>query len=362
MSTRLVVVLGYSDARRGELHPVCAARLARAAEVTTPDDVVVLSGWARVPHTYSEAELMQAAWRGAAREVVVDPDARTTVENMANALNDVLRVGAHEVLVVTSSWHAPRAKAALRWLLRHTGFRVRSTLARRALAQGVPPRAGALAAPPVPALGAGRTSGRSARRRDALRRLATSPSRAVSAHTPAVAHSRPLGDDVSVETPRVPRRRAQAAAARALADLVAAAAALGPDRVPDGRSMPSSARSTASSARTTGSGTGCRSATSSRLDALAPAARVPHVRAGRRSAFPRTGSSSRSNGHVFRLLALDAFPETTKENYVTRYAFAERCRERADPDRRARSSTSPRARRARRSTGCARRRSSATCT
>lgn len=126
MTPRLVVVLGYSDSGRGELHPECAARLERAAEVTTADDVVVLSGWARVPHTYSEAELMRAAWRGAAHEVVVDPDARTTVENMANALNDVLRVGAKEVVVVTSSWHAPRAKSALRWLLRHTGIRVRS--------------------------------------------------------------------------------------------------------------------------------------------------------------------------------------------------------------------------------------------
>ena len=124
-ATRLVVVLGYSDGGRGELHPVCAARLERAAELTTPDDVVVLSGWARVPDTHSEAELMRAAWRGAAREVVVDPDARTTVENMANAVNDVLRVGAREVLVVTSSWHAPRATIALRWLLRSTGIRVR---------------------------------------------------------------------------------------------------------------------------------------------------------------------------------------------------------------------------------------------
>ena len=125
-TTRLVVVLGYSDGGRGELHPVCAARLERAAEVTTSDDVVVLSGWARVPDTHSEAELMRAAWRGAAREVVIDPDARTTVDNMANAMNDVLRVGAGEVLVVTSSWHAPRAKAALRWLLRSTGIRVRA--------------------------------------------------------------------------------------------------------------------------------------------------------------------------------------------------------------------------------------------
>ena len=74
---------------------------------------------------------MRAAWRGSAREVVVDPDARTTVENMANALNDVLRVGAREVVVVTSSWHAPRAKAALRWLLLHTGVRVRSASPRR---------------------------------------------------------------------------------------------------------------------------------------------------------------------------------------------------------------------------------------
>ena len=125
-ATRVVVVLGRSDVGRGELHPVCAARLARAAEVTTAADVVVLSGWARVPDTHSEAELMRAAWRGEAREVVVDPDARTTVDNLANALDDIVRVGASDVLVVTSSWHARRAKAALRWLLRSTGIRVRA--------------------------------------------------------------------------------------------------------------------------------------------------------------------------------------------------------------------------------------------
>jgi uncharacterized SAM-binding protein YcdF (DUF218 family) len=69
---------------------------------------------------------MRAAWRGAARELVVDPDARTTVENLANALNDILRVGAHQVVVVTSSWHALRAATAMRWLLRSTGTRVRT--------------------------------------------------------------------------------------------------------------------------------------------------------------------------------------------------------------------------------------------
>jgi uncharacterized SAM-binding protein YcdF (DUF218 family) len=123
---RVVVVLGYSDGVHGELHPICAERLACAANLTTPGDVVVLSGWARAPGAQSEAELMRVAWNGAAREVVVDPDARTTVENLANALNDVLRVGAREVVIVTSAWHAARAKAALRWLLRHTGIKVRS--------------------------------------------------------------------------------------------------------------------------------------------------------------------------------------------------------------------------------------------
>lgn len=123
-ATRVVVVLGYSDGGRGELHPVCADRLARAAELTTDDDVVVLSGWARVAGTPSEAELMAAAWSGRAREVVVDPVARTTVGNAVNARDDVERVGAAEVIVVTSRWHAPRATAAFRLILRGTRVRV----------------------------------------------------------------------------------------------------------------------------------------------------------------------------------------------------------------------------------------------
>ena len=121
---RVIVVLGYSDGGRGALHPVGAARLARAAEIATEEDVVVLSGWARVRGTRSEAELMAAAWRGNARELVVDPDARTTVGNAVNALNDIRRVGAREVVVVTSRWHVPRAKAAFRLLLRGSNVRV----------------------------------------------------------------------------------------------------------------------------------------------------------------------------------------------------------------------------------------------
>ena len=123
---RVVVVLGYSDGGAGELHPICAARLRVAETVATADDVVVLSGWDRKHGTGSEAELMAAAWNGSSAELVVDPDATTTVGNLVNAMNDVLRVGAREVVVVTSRWHAPRAKAVMRWLVRHTGIRVRA--------------------------------------------------------------------------------------------------------------------------------------------------------------------------------------------------------------------------------------------
>jgi uncharacterized SAM-binding protein YcdF (DUF218 family) len=124
---RVIAVLGYSDRESAhELHPVCLARLGRAAELSTSEDVVVLSGWARDDVHRSEAELMAAAWSGTAAEVVVDPVARTTVENAHNALNDVFRVGASEIVVVTSSWHAPRAWTAFRWFVRFTGIRVRT--------------------------------------------------------------------------------------------------------------------------------------------------------------------------------------------------------------------------------------------
>jgi uncharacterized SAM-binding protein YcdF (DUF218 family) len=67
---------------------------------------------------------MAAAWEGRSCEVIVDPDARTTVGNASNALNDIRRVGARDVVVVTSRWHAARAKAAFRMLLRGSGVHV----------------------------------------------------------------------------------------------------------------------------------------------------------------------------------------------------------------------------------------------
>jgi uncharacterized SAM-binding protein YcdF (DUF218 family) len=123
---RVIVVLGYSDGGRDELHPIGAARLARAAEISTAADVVVLSGWARVAGTQPEARLMAAAWAGSAVEVVIDPDAQTTVGNAFNALNDIRRVGAREVVVVTSRWHAARARGAFWLLLRGRHVRISS--------------------------------------------------------------------------------------------------------------------------------------------------------------------------------------------------------------------------------------------
>lgn len=121
---RAVVVLGYSNGRRDGLHPVCAARLAHGARISTAADVVILSGWARAPGARSEARLMAEAWTGRAAEIVVDEDARTTAENAANAVADLRRLGATEVVVVTSSWHARRAEHAFRRLLRPYGVTV----------------------------------------------------------------------------------------------------------------------------------------------------------------------------------------------------------------------------------------------
>lgn len=121
---RLVVVLGYSDSRVRGLHPICAGRLAHAATVATERDVVVLSGWARTPGVRPEAELMAEAWTGRYRELVIDPDAEHTLGNATNAADDLERIGAEVVVVVTSRWHAPRARAIFALTLRGRGARI----------------------------------------------------------------------------------------------------------------------------------------------------------------------------------------------------------------------------------------------
>jgi len=114
---RLVVVLGYSDGRNTGLHPICAARLEHAARIAGDGDAVLLSGFARRRGRPPEAELMRQAWRGPAAGLLCDPDARMTAENAANAAAHALDLGVTEVVVVTSSWHRPRARVLFDSLL-----------------------------------------------------------------------------------------------------------------------------------------------------------------------------------------------------------------------------------------------------
>ena len=127
--TRLVAVLGYSDGRTKELHRVCAARLARAERAARPDDVVLFSGWARNGSPAAEADLMARTWKAPVRARVVDRHARTTLGNVVGTARLARTLGADEVILVTSSWHARRASTLLRAALAGSGATLRTAAA-----------------------------------------------------------------------------------------------------------------------------------------------------------------------------------------------------------------------------------------
>jgi hypothetical protein len=107
---RLVAVLGYSGRRDAELlHAVCESRLRHAESIVQEDDAVLLSG---------EADLMHGHWRSG--DVLLDPHARNTRENALAVAEAARRLRADEVVVVTSRWHAPRARALVRAALRRS--------------------------------------------------------------------------------------------------------------------------------------------------------------------------------------------------------------------------------------------------
>jgi uncharacterized SAM-binding protein YcdF (DUF218 family) len=118
MAERVVAVLGYSGRDSSRLHPICAARLARAQELAAPGQPVILSGWARHPHGSSEAELMRSAWPTAESELHSDPSAGTTAGNAVNVAAAARALGAKELVVVTSRWHRRRAWILFRAALR----------------------------------------------------------------------------------------------------------------------------------------------------------------------------------------------------------------------------------------------------
>jgi uncharacterized SAM-binding protein YcdF (DUF218 family) len=105
---KVVAVLGYSD-RSAALHAVCASRVALAGSLVAAGDTVILSGWARTAGGVPEAELMRRSWPGPACELIVDPSPRSTAENADAVTALARRLGAREVVVVTSWWHRLRA-------------------------------------------------------------------------------------------------------------------------------------------------------------------------------------------------------------------------------------------------------------
>jgi uncharacterized SAM-binding protein YcdF (DUF218 family) len=127
VSARLVAVLGYSGRRSNGLHAVCAARLRHAEQVAEDGDAVLLSGWSRGRDGTAEAELMRQAWKGADVRLISDGAARNTRENAAEVAEIARRLGASEVVVVTSRWHALRARTLVRALLRESGVAVRTS-------------------------------------------------------------------------------------------------------------------------------------------------------------------------------------------------------------------------------------------
>ncbi len=124
---RVVAVLGYSERRASTLHPICARRLAHAERLVHEADAIVLSGWARRGAVSGEAELMHAAWHGPEAQIVLDTNARNTAGNAAAVARIARELGADEVLLVTSSWHARRAGLLARAGLRGTGIPVRTS-------------------------------------------------------------------------------------------------------------------------------------------------------------------------------------------------------------------------------------------
>lgn len=112
----VIAVLGYSRRFAGDLHPVCAHRLAHAELLAAPDATVILSG---------EADAMHAAWTGPDVVFIRDPDARSTVENARNVAAAARGLGARELVLVTSRWHRLRAGILVRAALRGSGIRVR---------------------------------------------------------------------------------------------------------------------------------------------------------------------------------------------------------------------------------------------
>jgi hypothetical protein len=124
---RIVAVFGYSARGVDGLHPLCVLRLRHAEELAAGAEAVVLSGWSRHGSGSGEAELMRDAWEGLEVRLVCDTTARNTMQNAVGVATLARELGADDVVVVTSQWHAPRAGALVRAALGDAEISVRTS-------------------------------------------------------------------------------------------------------------------------------------------------------------------------------------------------------------------------------------------
>ena len=97
---------------RYRLRPVCHRCLEAAAELATRrrPELVVFSGWSPHPGP-TEAEQMLEAWPGRRDiELVAEPTATITAENMARSLPLLTSRGVEEVTLVCALVHLPRVR------------------------------------------------------------------------------------------------------------------------------------------------------------------------------------------------------------------------------------------------------------
>jgi hypothetical protein len=127
---RVVAVFGYSSRKGDGLHPLAAVRVRHAESLAAGAGAVVFSGWSRRHSANGEAELMRAVWAGADVPLICETTARNTAENAAGIAAIARKLGADEVVLVTSRWHAPRASVLVRTVLRGTGITVRASAPR----------------------------------------------------------------------------------------------------------------------------------------------------------------------------------------------------------------------------------------
>jgi hypothetical protein len=109
----------------------CLRTAARLAARRRPR-VVVFTGWSPVGGP-TEAEQMRSVWEGPGDlDVVVEPTATITAENMSRSLPHLLERGVHEATIVCGVLHLPRVRYHFGGVYPRHGVRCSYALARQA--------------------------------------------------------------------------------------------------------------------------------------------------------------------------------------------------------------------------------------